>query len=346
MIDLLPNDEQQAIADNIAEVLAAEAPVSRLRDGQAEDTDLQSRLAALGWIGMGLPEEEGGVGYGCAEEVLLFRSAGRHLLGPGLLAATLSARLAAHAGAHDIAARLVSGEAVSALFSPLETPDPIPGISGCFQRLDGDLADYGIVLTPVGAALIDNATTPGESTRGIDDAVRLDRIDLHDHPVRVWATSTDLRLDLHADLLIAATLTGIAEGARDLSVEYAKMREQFGQPIGAFQAIKHMCADMAVRCEAAWSLTVFAAMAMQDGRPDAEFQILSARTIAEDAALLNAAKTIQVHGGIGFTAECDAQLFLKRARLWSALGDRKASRLHALLDQPEPVRAASQGTAR
>jgi len=346
MIDLLPDDEQQAIADNIAEVLAAEAPVARLRDGNAEDAGLHSRLAALGWIGIGLPEVDGGVGYGLAEEALLFRAAGRHLLGPGLLAATLGARLAARAGQPAIAAALASGDASAALLSPLGQVDVGPRISGRFHRLDAAGCHYGVILTAKGAALIENADAPGRPVRGIDDAVAIERVDLSDQPARLWLPAGVERLDLRADLLTAAILAGVAEGARDLSVDYAKVREQFGQPIGAFQAVKHMCADMAVRCEAAWSLAVFAALALADERPDAEFQILSARVVAEDAAVRNAARTIQVHGGIGFTAECDAQLFLKRARLWSALGVGEPARLRALLDQPEPVRAVSGSAQR
>lgn len=340
MIDLLPNDEQQAVADNVAEVLATEAPVSRLRDGRAEDPDLLARLSGLGWIGMGLAEADGGVGYGLAEEVLLFRAAGRHLVGPGFLAATLAAHLAARARDAAIAAALTSGETSVSLLSPLGEVSLGPVVSGRFHRLDGQGCKWSLIVTAKGAALIENADVTGETIAGVDDAVTLERVELKDQPARLWLAAGPDGLDRRADILTSALFIGLAEGARDLAVEYAKVREQFGQPIGAFQAIKHMCADMAVRCEAAWSLVVFATLALDDDRADATFQTLSAHLLAEDAATRNVARTIQVHGGIGYTAECDAQLFLKRARLWSGLGVSRSTRLRALLDQPEPVRAA------
>lgn len=346
MIDLLPDDEQQAVADNIAEVLMAEAPVARLRDGAPEDAGLLGRLATLGWIGMGLAEADGGVGYGMAEEVLLFRSAGRHLIGPGLLAATLAAHLAARLGDTLIAAELTAGRASVALMSPIDGVSLGAAVSGRFHRLDGAGCDYSLIVTREGAALIDNTGLAAEPRSGLDDAVALERVVLIGQAARLWLPSDVHRLDLRADILTSAILTGLSEGARDLAVDYAKVREQFGQPIGAFQAIKHMCADMAVRSEAAWSLVVFAALALADERPDTEFQSISARLLAEDAATRNAAKTIQVHGGIGYTAECDAQLFLKRARLWSGLGSSRSSRLRALLDQSEPVRAAREQARR
>lgn len=341
MIDLLPDDDQQAVADNIADVLSREAPVARLRNGASEDAGLQGRLAALGWLGLGLAEADGGVGYGLAEEIILCRGIGRHLLPPGILAASLGARLAARAGRPEITEALVSGAATACLLSPLEGT-PAPRTLGLFHRLDGEGCDYAVVIGPSGAALFDNADLLGEPIRGLDDAVALERARLDDRPAVAWVEAGTERLDLRMDVLTAAILCGAAEGARDLAVDYAGVREQFGQPIGAFQGIKHQCADMAVRCEAAWSLIVFAALALEDIRPDAEFQVLAARTIAGDAAIQNATRTVQVHGGIGFTAECDAQLFVKRARLWDALGVGRRARLSALLAQPEPVRAAKE----
>jgi alkylation response protein AidB-like acyl-CoA dehydrogenase len=98
-----------------------------------------------------------------------------------------------------------------------------------------------------------------------------------------------------------------------MAVEYAKDRVQFGRPIGSFQAVKHRCADMAVRAEVARSLTTFAALALRDGEPDAPRHVLEAKALAVDAALANAHDDVQNHGGMGFTWEADAHLYLKRA---------------------------------
>jgi alkylation response protein AidB-like acyl-CoA dehydrogenase len=110
-------------------------------------------------------------------------------------------------------------------------------------------------------------------------------------------------------------LVGIAEATRDMATAYAKTREQFGKPIGVNQAIKHRCADMAVAADAAVNQLLFAALSVQEERPDADFQVAAARVVADQAALTNARHNVQVHGGMGFTAECDAHLYVKRAHL-------------------------------
>jgi alkylation response protein AidB-like acyl-CoA dehydrogenase len=137
-------------------------------------------------------------------------------------------------------------------------------------------------------------------------------------------------------LLTAALLTGIAEGALAQSVEHVSSREQFGQPVGAFQAVRHRCADMAIRAEAARSLTRFASLSVDDGAPDLRFQVLSAVTIAREAALANASANIQNHGAMGFTAEHPAHLYVKRARVLSARFGGRPAQLDCLLAAPGP----------
>jgi alkylation response protein AidB-like acyl-CoA dehydrogenase len=131
-------------------------------------------------------------------------------------------------------------------------------------------------------------------------------------------------------VLLAAYQLGIAEAALRVAVEYSKLREQFGRPIGAFQSIKHLCADARMRNEAAQFQTIYAGLASHDGHDDARAQALSALIVAEQAAILNAEAAIQIHGGMGFTDECTAHLFLKRARLMSRLGGGQADLLDKL----------------
>jgi alkylation response protein AidB-like acyl-CoA dehydrogenase len=107
-------------------------------------------------------------------------------------------------------------------------------------------------------------------------------------------------------------LTGQALASSALTLSYVKTREQFGRLIGVNQAVKHVCADMAVRCYAAESLLHFAALAARDGRHDAAFQAAAAKRIASDAARNNSADTIQMHGAIGYTWEHDAHRFVSR----------------------------------
>ncbi len=123
-----------------------------------------------------------------------------------------------------------------------------------------------------------------------------------------------------ADLLVSAQLLGMAEAARDLSVDHAQTRHQFGKPIGAFQAIKHHCADMAVDAEMLSAQLDMAAIAVRDGRDDAAFQAAALRRLAPRVALFNTRTAIQVHGGIGFSAEADIHHYLKQAHVLSRLG--------------------------
>jgi alkylation response protein AidB-like acyl-CoA dehydrogenase len=122
-----------------------------------------------------------------------------------------------------------------------------------------------------------------------------------------------------------------------MAIDYAKIREQFGKPIGSFQAIKHICADMAIRSEAALCQSSFAALAFDEGGPDGDFHAVASKIVATDTATKNAAANIQVHGAFGFTAESDAHHYLKRSHVADMLwGDLKMQR-ERLLDLPTPA---------
>jgi alkylation response protein AidB-like acyl-CoA dehydrogenase len=323
MIDLLPDDDQKALIDNFESVLAAEAPLARLRDGQG-DLALLARLAELGWFGLGLPESAGGVGLGLIEEALLFREAGRFLVGPRLFAAVLGAHAAVRAGDPALAAALAGGERGACLLScdGRHAFDRQPGDS--LVRVD----EEGIRL--FGEAALVRA----EPIAGLDPAIALERVELDEKGVRRLA---DRMIALRMKVLVSASLVGLAEAARDRATLYAKERQQFGQPIGAFQAIKHRCADMAVGCESAWTLTALAALCLGSGRHDAAFQAAAARIVAGDAALAAVRGNVQIHGGMGFTDECEAHLLVKRCHFLLQLAG--GTRLHqeALLAEPEPV---------
>ncbi|HEV7446507.1 MAG TPA: acyl-CoA dehydrogenase family protein, partial [Steroidobacteraceae bacterium] len=124
---------------------------------------------------------------------------------------------------------------------------------------------------------------------------------------------------LRLRLIDAAALAGISQVAVDMSVAYAGTREQFGRPIGSFQAVKHHCANMVSAARRARDQTCFAAVAIDEGRDDAALQVECALFVAGSAALENAGKNIQVHGGMGFSDEADPHLLIKRAQLLSTL---------------------------
>ena len=207
---------------------------------------------------------------------------------------------------------IIAGESAS-LGQPEIKLGIMPGAGGTqrFLRAVGKFGAMRYLLTGDGAILAARSdVSTGELVEGLDETVTL---------ARVTAAPASGVSDARASLLIAAYLTGIAQAATDMAVEYAKTRQQFGQPIGAFQAIKHMCADMATRAAAADAQVFYAAVTFEAVN-DPVGDIAAARMLAADAALANGKANIQIHGGMGFTAECDAHLLLKRAQLMARLG--------------------------
>jgi alkylation response protein AidB-like acyl-CoA dehydrogenase len=143
----------------------------------------------------------------------------------------------------------------------------------------------------------------------------------------------------HGQVLVAAMLSGIAAATRDASASYAKLRKQFDVPIGSFQAVKHRCAEQAVRAEASTQVVTLAALATDADRADADLLRGSARLVTADYAVANASDNIQNHGGIGYTYEHDAHLYLKRAHVLAlTLGD--PTTLHEAILAAPPARPA------
>jgi len=326
-MDLTLGPEETAVRDAIRGVLAERLPLARVRAVASVEPGIDEALwreaGGLGWFGLGSPEDAGGAGYGAAEEMLLFVELGRGLT-PGPWLGTV---LAAHALAGTPAlAPLLAGELRVALID-----DP-SGALGDGARLAGvarGVADAGaaggFLVLGGGAARYLPATTRGLAVEGrpsIDPTRRLGDVRFSGIAAPPLASDAATLRTL-ATLLAAAEAVGVAERTLEDSVEYAKVRQQFGRPIGSFQAVKHRCADMAVRAEVARSLTTFAAVALAEGEETAPRHVAAAKVLATDAALANAADNVQNHGGMGFTWEADAHLYLKRAWLLEhALGTR------------------------
>lgn len=304
--DLNLSEDERQILEAGAAMLEAHFPVSRKRGGAR---DRLSELAGFGLFGLALPNEDGGAGYGAVEEALLHVLLGRHVVSTGALAAPLAVRLAAAAGRRDLAAAIAAGETGVCAALPSDASLLLVERGGAslaliFGERELTLASLDDVETADVAAL-----GHGEPLQRVTGG----------RPSEVMRSSDEALLAV-ADLLISAQLLGGAEAARDLAVEYAKVRQQFGQPIGGFQAIKHHCADMAVAAEMASAQLDMAALALRDRPGEAAFQIAALRRLAEHAAFFNARTAVQVHGGIGFSAEADVHHYLKRAHLLSRLG--------------------------
>jgi len=171
------------------------------------------------------------------------------------------------------------------------------------------------VVSPDGAALYDaDAVEEVRRRPCVDAASRWAEFRIIGEP-RLAVAAARIEACAYASILVAAMLSGICEATRDQSAGYARVRTQFDVPIGSFQAVKHRCADSAVRAEAAVQVVSLAALTLEDGRADAPLLWAAARSVSADSALRNAADNIQDHGGIGYTGEHDAHLYLKRAQV-------------------------------
>ena len=156
--------------------------------------------------------------------------------------------------------------------------------SGGFQLFDGD-ADLVLLIGEDGAGLIPRDRFVGfERVLGTDSLLLLDRGVLTRDEPAMWVDGQVDAVHVRAVLLLGAYAVGIAEATRDMAVEYAKLREQFGKPIGSFQAVKHKCAQMAIRAEAALCQSWMAAAALQEDGADAIFQARACKIVATDAA--------------------------------------------------------------
>jgi len=318
IIDLTLSDDQRMIEDGVRDFLHGRLPVERLREpqnhGGTAERALWQELTELGLFGLGCAEQDGGLGMGFAEEALAARALGLILASPVVLAQLSAPHITTDP---TLRAALIAGTTKAAFANYLG--------DGAAHLIDGDGAEQVLLLSPEGAILLPRSSLgAAEVATGMDETVSLARLSVSvDLPARCSGTD-------RTSLLISAYLTGIAQAATTMAVEYAKTREQFGQPIGAFQAIKHQCADMASRASAAEAQGFFSAVAFGNGLDDAS-EIAAARMLASRAAIENAKANIQIHGGMGFTAECDAHLFLKRAHLMALLGSSRAAERHRLL---------------
>ena len=320
-VELSLSAEQTEITEAVAAFLAKELPFERVRLAGSTplepslDDDTWRRCADLGWFGLGLPEEAGGVGYGLVEEVLLARELGRHLT-PGPFLATIAAAHVAHAaGAASLVGDLLSG-------------DVRVGVAIGDRALD---AEAGGMALAVGETARVVPVLELEPVPCLDATVRLGRAVFGDPVAQSEAADVVGRFAL----LQASAALGVAEAVLHDSAEYAKERVQFGRPIGSFQAVKHRCADMAIRAHAAFAQLAVATLEMAAGTPDAPLHADAAVLLCLDAARENTAANIQVHGGIGFTEEHSAGWYLKRAQVLEQVAGDMTSRHRRVVSAPK-----------
>jgi len=311
MIDLRPSPDQQQVIDTIAGYLRREFPLDRFQPGKGSEISERGawrELAQQGFFGLAAVEEVGGARFSLIEEMLAQREFARSLLSPSVLAAGLAAHVAHAAGLDDLATQIIAGERHVAFGSEIAP--------GNLYLIDSQAGDLVLLMTTSGPVLIERDSLAGIiEVKGMDETLGLQRAEAQSLGTLAQAPELKDR----SSLLCAAALLGMTEAARDMAVEHAGIREQFGKPIGAFQAVAHHCADMELRARAARAQTAFAAIALADSRSDASFHVSAAALVSGDAAIRNATMAIRVLGAMGFTAECPLHLYLKRSHLYELL---------------------------
>jgi len=325
-VHLAPTDEQQAIADTARAFLErsmAFTPADVVGGALAACPDeVWSQCADLGWFGLSVPENVGGVGYGLVERMFLFVELGRHIA-PGPFLATVTA--AEVAAGTDLGAALVAGGHRVAL-------GQAEGDGATVTDADG--TDLVLVVGPDRCSLHELDPGAVDLEASVDSLTTIGRASVLG-PALVTGDPHD-RTYGRALVRNAALAVGLARRALADSVAHVSDRQQFGRPIGSFQAVRHRCSDMAVRAEAAEAQLWFSAASADAGAPDTTYQALAAMVVAGPAAIGNAADNIQNHGAIGFTAEHTAHLLATRARVLETRlgGERGRLDLLAAADRP------------
>jgi alkylation response protein AidB-like acyl-CoA dehydrogenase len=305
------NDEQQEIKRTAHEFLAARftpAKVRQLADDDSYEDSLWSEMAELGWPGIAISEEDGGQGLGMVELAVLLEESGYACAPSPLLGTAGAALVLSAAGSDEQRAewlpRLATGDATGAFGGFAD------GQSTIFCDLPR--ADVVVTFDGEGALLAPASEVDFEPFKAIDST--------RSYGLVSEAAGERLPGDVDGGrgrlaIAIAAELTGIAQRTLELATEYARERQQFGRPIGAYQAVSHRIAGMLLATEESRSLTYFAAWTA-DAEPESlPMASAMAAARASDAGWEVPASALQVFGGIGFTWENDLQFWLKRGRV-------------------------------
>ena len=335
-------DDQKALRDAVRTTLARLTPREALDAMVAEGGRLPAEtwrsISDLGWTALLVPEEHGGLGQGLVDMTVVLEEMGRlPLPGPFFSSAVLATLTAARLGASDLLPALAAGESIGTVaIDELGTSgDPLAAVRTRATRggsgwvldglkpvvPDGAAADWVIVVardeSGLGAFLVESPAA--EQVPGIDPTRALARLELVSTPARRLGPDGDQSELLHrvvddVGVMLCAELVGSCDAAFELAAEYAKNRTQFGRPIGSFQAVKHLSADMLRDATLARVAAHYAAWASDTDAPERELAAAMAKSWVAEAAIELTGISIQIHGGVGFTWECAAHLYYKRAK--------------------------------
>jgi len=346
------SEEQEFLRETARRFLEEKSPMESVREIMATESGFDdavwAELASMGWQAMAIPEEYGGAGFSFLELIVLMDEMGRALLpAPFLSSVVLAANVLLQAGSEAQKESLLPKIAAGEVRATLAVTEPAgrwdeSAVEVAAQRqgdewvvngtksfvLDGHTADTLLVAvrTSNGVSIFIVPRSQEGVTTTLQDTmdqtrkmaeVHLDNVRLTDDAIvgeegDGWPTIEHvLRM---AAVALAAEQVGGAQKVLEMAVEYAKVRTQFGRPIGSFQAIKHKCADMLVGVESAKSAAYYAGWAASENTEELSTVAPLAKSYCSEAYFAAAAENIQIHGGIGFTWEHDAHLYFKRAK--------------------------------
>lgn len=341
-------EEQVMLLDTASSFCREKSPVAvvreKIEESELYDAELWQEMAELGWLAVAIPENYGGLNMGLGSVVPIVESMGRHLLGSPYLATTLASQALVHSGSSEqkenwlpqLAAGTIGTVALteqdgSWLLDQIECTGEVDGdqirlMGTKCQVLDAQAAQVIIVsalvegqarLVLVTKAQLGEGRTRRETV--IDETRRSYALDLAGVIVpadQVLAQADFARLEHDALLLLSAEMSGGLSAVLHTIVEYLTTRKQFDQYIGAYQALKHPSVDVLLSEEAAKSHVYHAASILDQGDQEAtEVAVRMAKAQASEAFAYAGDRAVQFHGGFGFTYECDAQLYLRRA-MW------------------------------
>ncbi len=274
------NEEQELLRSTARKFFDNECgseTVRKLMEGPEGMTlDLWKKLAEQGWLGLIVPDEHGGMGLGMVDLVVLMEEMGRAVV-PGPFFSTV----------------LLGGLAILEAGTEAQKKAWLPRLASGDARATLAWMEPTADLGARGITLPATAKSGGHTLNGTKLFVQ----------------------DAHtADALVVAARTATGNSAEDMTVEYAKIRQAFGRPIGSYQGVKHKAADMLVDVENSKSITYYAAWAMDEGVAEGPLAVSMAKAYVSDAYRRVSGAGIQLHGGIGFTWEHDLHLYFKRAK--------------------------------
>jgi alkylation response protein AidB-like acyl-CoA dehydrogenase len=342
-MDFAFSEEQQMLRDSARSFLSSKFPPERVvelaESPEGWDRDSWKELAELGWLGLSVAEDSGGAGFGFLEEAVLFEELGRSLF-PGPYLSTVALALPALEGTEHLPA-VVAGDKTATFawaepggtqrladLAEMSTKASNAGGSWTLSGektlvADGGAADLVLVAaaTNEGPALFvaDLSSAQVETLSTMDSTRRLTKVLLQDVTATLAVDAANTgevveRIRLRALAALALEAVGVAQAALDLAILHTSERQQFGKPIGAYQAVAHQVTNAYMETELARSLSYWAAWCVAEADERATVAVAAAKSAAAEAAVAACERSIQVHGGIGFTWEHILHRLYKRAQ--------------------------------